>query len=124
MTFDLLNKSYFLLIASGSTLSELSIGYHGSNRGASRFSILFTEEASEISLGDPKVSRTLLLIHASFMIVSWIGATTIGIFSARYCKKLWIGKQFFGKDAWFIVHQAAMSLTWCLTISGDPLKTQ
>lgn len=118
MIFDLTSKNYFLLIASGPTLSELSIGYHGSNRGASRFSALFSEEGADLSLGNTKVSKTLLLIHASFMIVSWIGATSIGIFSARFCKKLWIGTKIFGKDAWFVIHQIAMILTWFLTIAA------
>lgn len=119
MTFDLPNKAYFLLIASGSTLTELSIGYHGGNRAASSSAILFTEDAVYIELSTlPKVSRTLLLIHASFMIVSWIGATSIGVFSARYCKKLWIGMKLFGKDAWFVFHQFAMTLTWILTIAA------
>lgn len=118
MIFDLPTTAYYLLIASGATLTELSIGYHGSNRGASTSAILFTENAVDIGLATPKVSRTLLLIHASFMIVSWIGATSIGIFSARYCKTLWKGTKFFGKDAWFVVHQIAMTSTWVLTISS------
>jgi hypothetical protein len=118
MTFDLANKAYFLLIASGATLTELSIGYHGGNRGASPAAILFTEKGVDIGLASPTVSKTLLLIHASFMIVSWIGATSIGIFSARYFKKLWSGTKIFGKDAWFIVHQVAMTSTWILTIAG------
>lgn len=105
-------------MSSGSTVSELSIGYHGSSRGASRIKINLTEVATEVVLGDPKVSNTLLLIHASFMVVAWIGTTSIGFFSARYFKKLWSGKKMFGKDAWFVVHQVAMSLTWVLVISA------
>jgi hypothetical protein len=118
MSFDLTNKAYFLLIASGSTSTELSIGYHGGSRGASNSSIRFTEEGVSIDLANPKVSRTLLLIHASFMIVSWIGATSIGVFSARYFKTLWKGTKLFGKDAWFVIHQIAMTSTWILTIAG------
>lgn len=117
MTFDLIKNSYYLLMSSGSTSSELSIGFHGINQGASRNPINFSE-ISEISLGDQKVSRTLILLHGCFMIVAWIGSTSIGIFSARYFKKIWGGKQLFGKDIWFVVHHAAMSLTWLLTISA------
>lgn len=105
-------------MSSGSTLSELSIGYHGSNRAASSRAILFTEDANEVDLARPKVSRTLLLIHASFMIFAWIGFTSIGVFAARYFKKIWSGTKIFGKDAWFVVHQISMSLTWILTISA------
>jgi Eukaryotic cytochrome b561 len=52
------------------------------------------------------------------MIVSWVGATSIGIFSARYLKTICNGKKLFGKDIWFIVHLLAMSLTWLLTIAA------
>ena len=60
----------------------------------------------------------MLLIHASFMIFAWIGTTSIGVFAARYFKKIWNGSKMFGKDTWFVVHQVAMSLTWVLTISA------
>lgn len=120
VVFDLISHGYHLLIASGSTFNyELSIGYHDINRGASSHSILFTEDNPIlIRLWNDKVSKTLILLHGSFMIVAWIGATTIGVFSARYMKTLWVGKQVFGKDIWFVVHQVAMSLTWILTIAA------
>lgn len=119
MTFNLVNESYHLLISSGSTASELSIGYHDINRDVSRDSILFTEDNPVIIRPvNQQPSQTLLLLHGSFMIVAWIGATSIGVFSARYMRRIWIGPKLFGKDIWFIVHQVLMSLTWVLTISA------
>lgn len=114
-----MNEPYYLLLSSGSTASELSIGFHDLTHDASRSSILFTEDNPVIILSaNNQPSRILLLLHGSLMIVAWIGATTIGVFSARYFKKIWSGKQIFGKDVWFIVHQVSMSLTWLLTISA------
>lgn len=119
MPFDLTSESFHLLIASGSTVSPLSIGFHDINKGASIEKVVFTEDNPVNLLPvNPQLSRNMLLIHGSFMIVAWIGATSIGVFSARFFKKIWSGKQLFGKDIWFIVHQVSMSLTWLLTISA------
>lgn len=119
MTFDLTSDAFHLLIASGSIALELSISYHNLYRGASREPILFSEDGIEIlSVDNGQVTRNWIMVHGSFMIVAWVGATSIGVFSARFMKKLWIGKQVFGKDIWFIVHQVSMSLTWILTISA------
>lgn len=106
-------------MSSGSTASELSIGYHDINRDSSIDSILFTEDNPMIIRPTNQApSQTLLMLHGSFMIIAWIGATSIGVFSARFMKRVWIGKQLFGKDIWFVVHQFLMCLTWILTIAG------
>lgn len=119
LTFDLEKVAYYLLISSGSTVGPLSIGYHDISRASSAVPTLFTEnEPIEIIPSNDQASKTLVLIHGSFMIVAWIGATAIGTFSARFVKKLWIGKKMFGKDIWFIIHQVSMSLTWILTITA------
>lgn len=117
-TFDLTTEAYYLLFVSGATTSELSIGYHGRDPGRSKKAVRFDEDNPIIIQTDGNLSQTLVMIHGSFMIVAWIGATSIGIFAARYMKKLWIGKKLFGKDVWFIVHQIAMSFTWLLTIAS------
>lgn len=118
ITFNLVSTPYHLLISSGPTAGALSIGGHGVNRVASSNSFLFTENPVEITPADPKYSRILLLLHGSFMIISWIGTSIIGIFSARYFKTIWKGKKAFGLDIWFFIHQASMSTTWILTISA------
>lgn len=109
--------SYYLLMSSGSTVSPLSIGYHDINRGSSNIAVLYSED-NPVEIIQANEQSKMVLIHGSFMIVAWIGATSIGVFSARFMKKLWAGKKAFGKDIWFIVHQVSMSLTWILTISA------
>lgn len=79
LTFDLVNDKHYLLLASGSEVSSDTVNYHDINHEASRNAFLLTE--FNIASGR---SRTMLYIHASFMITAWIGFTSIGIFSARY----------------------------------------
>lgn len=115
VTFDLTSRAYFLMIASGTEITSSSIGYHGPNRAVSALPILFEEDNAFVILPAPD-SKVLVLIHGSFMIVAWIGTTSIGIFAAKHMKTLWEKKQFFGKQIWFLVHQVSMTLTWLLTI--------
>ncbi|CRL04023.1 CLUMA_CG017141, isoform A [Clunio marinus] len=106
-------EQHFLLMSSGSTASPLSIGFHDINYASSTKSLLFTEDPVEIT---SIARKALLVLHGSFMIAAWIGLTAFGIFSARFMKKLWTGKQIFGKDVWFVIHSSSMALTWILTI--------
>lgn len=117
MTFDLIYQPYHLLIASGLAAGDLTINFHDINYGASESAVIFSEtDPPKITI--VTVSKTLMLIHGSFMIVAWIGTTSIGVFSARFLKKLNVRQELFGKAIWFIVHQVMMSLTWLLTIAG------
>jgi hypothetical protein len=79
LTFDLINDKHFLLLASGTELSNDAVGFHDINEDASETAFLLTE--FNIATGR---SRVMLYIHASFMITAWIGFTSIGIFSARF----------------------------------------
>lgn len=117
LTFNLDEQVFFLLISSGSTAAELSIGYHDLNRDVSSSQVRF-DNPMIIRPLNRQPSKTMVLIHGSFMIVAWIGSTSIGVFTARYMRHIWSGKQVFGKDVWFVIHQCAMSLTWVLTISS------
>lgn len=117
MVFDL-SQSHYLLMASGLTASSLTVGYHDINRDSSADAVLFTEENPVlIEAFDDPISHTLVMIHGSFMIVAWVGAASIGIFSAKYMK-IWTGRKLLGKDIWFAIHQVCMSLTWILVISA------
>lgn len=75
-----------------------SVGYH---------------DIGKIATGEPQflsvvsniggASNLLLRLHAAFMLVAWIGTTSIGIILARYFKTTWVGSQLCGKDQWFAV---------------------
>lgn len=113
LSFDLVNEKYHLLLASGDSSVSNSIGRHNIDRESSDESFLLTEFSVVHSR-----SRLMLYLHASFMIVAWIGTTSIGIFSARFLKKTWVDMKIYGRDLWFMTHQVVQSLTWLLTLAG------
>jgi hypothetical protein len=116
-TFNLLTQNFFLLLAAGGSINPDSVGFHGPNRFVSRDSTRLTIPRN-IEGGSAASASTLLLIHGSFMIVAWIGCTSIGIVVARYFKSTWPNRKIAGKDVWFIWHVLCMFLTWILTLAA------
>ncbi|XP_017078932.1 putative ferric-chelate reductase 1 homolog isoform X2 [Drosophila eugracilis] len=112
-TFDLRNGKYHLLVASGSSLKENSVGYHDIGRLPSAQAINLAEVQD---LGGS--SKLLVQLHGAFMIAAWIGTTSLGIIFARYFKQTWVGSQSCGKDQWFAWHRLLMVTTWSLTIAA------
>ncbi|XP_033253434.1 putative ferric-chelate reductase 1 homolog isoform X3 [Drosophila miranda] len=112
-TFDLRRKQYHLLVASGSSLKDNSVGYHDIGRLPSGKAINLAE-VQDLSGS----SNILVQLHGAFMIVAWIGTTSLGISFARYFKQTWVGRQSCGKDQWFAGHRLLMVTTWSLTIAA------
>lgn len=112
-TFDLINQRYHLLLATGKELRDNSVSYHDIGREASA-TALSLSEVSNVSAR----SVLLLRLHGAFMIVAWIGTTSVGILLARYFKQTWVGSQLCGKDQWFAWHRICMILTWLLTMAA------
>ncbi|XP_011186308.1 putative ferric-chelate reductase 1 homolog isoform X2 [Zeugodacus cucurbitae] len=110
-SFDLLNNKYHLLVASGTGLKENSVGYHDIGRlpSGSPINLAIVQDLSGSSV-------LLLRLHGAFMVIAWIGTTSLGIIFARYFKQTWVGKQICGKDQWFVWHRACMVTTWSLTV--------
>ncbi|KAK2706518.1 putative ferric-chelate reductase 1 homolog isoform X2 [Artemia franciscana] len=106
---DLAMKHHLLL--SRGAISGDRISYHGQNKASS------AEPISIASLsGVTSRSDVLIRVHGSMMIVAWIWAASCGILFARYFKQTWVGKQFMGKDLWFVFHRLLMVLVWSLTM--------
>jgi len=111
--FDLDNSTFYLLLARG-PVSEGSgiIGRHTS--------IGWTGE--EVNLGDFNQvagdKGTLIKLHASFMVLSWLLFANLGTFVARYCKNIFMNKQIKGADVWFRIHQTCMTLCVLLCVAG------
>lgn len=112
--FDLVNNKYYLLLAGGYHIDVDSVMQHD-DRGISYSPVLLTIP-QYVRQNEPQ--SVFILIHGSFMIVSWIGLTSIGIVFARYFKKSWSNKKMCGQDVWFIWHLICMLLCWTLTIAG------
>lgn len=83
-------------------------------RAASDHAVFLTDP----SIIEPADTSYMILLHGVFMIVAWIGLTSIGIFLARHYKKTWIRTKTCGKDPWFMWHSICMVLTMLLTISS------
>jgi hypothetical protein len=112
-SFDLENDKFYLLLAGSILLNTNSVGRHvGLDRdvSGSRYRLTDPREVQNVPLS------ALLLTHGSFMIVAWIGLTSIGVVIARYFKASWSKQKIFGKDAWFVWHVCCMFLTWTLTL--------
>ena len=110
--FDLENDKHYLLLAGSPFLQQGNlVGPHQANRGVSGEQFLLTDPR-EVQ----KATRSaLLLTHGSFMIVAWIGLTSIGVVIARYFKTSW-KKKTSGTDSWLLWHICCMFLTWALTL--------
>lgn len=114
MLFDLYDQ-HFLLIAGGTKLRVGSIGVHNA-RLATPTAVYLTGPTTPLA---PAVTTpVLILIHASFMIVAWIGLTSIGIIFARHYKGVWTNERIFGQEVWLICHFTCMALSLLLTIAG------
>ncbi|KAH8261530.1 hypothetical protein KR044_010632, partial [Drosophila immigrans] len=110
-SFDLKNGAYHMLVASGSSLKENSVGYHDIGR-------LPSSKPINLAVVQELGGSTMLLVrlHGAFMIAAWIGTTSLGIIFVRYFKQTWVGSQTCGKDQWFAWHRMLMVTTWTLTV--------
>ena len=77
---------------------ENGAGYHDLGRlpASKAIHLSLVQELS----GAPAI---LVRLHGAFMIIAWIGTTSLGILLARYFKQTWVGSQLCGKDQWFAV---------------------
>ena len=57
-------------------------------------------------------------VHGAMMVAAWVCAASMGILFARYYRQTWVGKQFMGKDLWFVV---SVSL-WCPSHDGRSFR--
>ncbi|XP_008544958.1 putative ferric-chelate reductase 1 homolog [Microplitis demolitor] len=111
--FDLANRAYCLLLASGTSLKSNGVGFHD---------LAYRGSDKPIKLADIREivasSDLLIRIHGALMIASWIGTASIGILMARYYKQTWLRSPICGKDQWFAWHRFFMILTWSMTIAA------
>lgn len=114
INFDLITNQFNLMIVAGSSMKNANrVGFHD---------IVYEVTESPLSLASvgqaSGSSKLLLKLHGSFMIVAWLGTSSIGIVLARYFRQTWVGRQLGGKDIWFAYHRILMVLTWLLSTAG------
>ncbi|XP_056640678.1 putative ferric-chelate reductase 1 homolog [Diorhabda sublineata] len=111
--FDLARDSYHVLVASGSQVKQNGVGYHD---------LVFSASGDKRALSDTSevkaASKLLIHLHGAFMLVAWIGTTSIGVLLARYFRQTWVGSTLMGKDIWFAWHRIFMVSTWLLTMAA------
>lgn len=101
------------MLASGETLRANMVDLH--DRAAVTGESVYLTIPANIA---PAPRSVLILIHGAFMIVAWIGLTSIGIYIARHYKKALGTTKSGGSHVWFIAHAICMVLTLSLTIAG------
>ncbi|KAI2807574.1 DOMON domain-containing protein frrs1L [Blomia tropicalis] len=114
--FDLKESQYYIMMAYG-RLATLN-NFH-------RKEIHMDKVVSE-SLIDFKLvgfisahsKMFLVKLHASFMVLAWVGFVSIGIITARYFKPLWLSHSMFGVRIWFAIHRSCMIMSIILITIG------
>ncbi|KAG8009277.1 Ferric-chelate reductase 1 [Nibea albiflora] len=104
------NKTYHLMFAHGS-----------SNNGQIQFHTATFISSEKVDISRPQLIRKtgrphVIKAHGALMLVAWMTMGSLGMMVARYLKRLAKGQSLWGKDVWFLVHVAVMSVTIATTI--------
>uniref|UniRef100_A0A8C5HWQ8 Putative ferric-chelate reductase 1 n=1 Tax=Gouania willdenowi TaxID=441366 RepID=A0A8C5HWQ8_GOUWI len=67
----------------------------------------------------PKARRPdIIKAHGALMLIAWMTTGSLGMITARYLKEIAKGQRLCGRDVWFVVHVAVMSMTVAATVIG------
>ncbi|XP_071341641.1 putative ferric-chelate reductase 1 [Trachinotus anak] len=104
------NKTYYLMFAHGPS-SNGQIQIHAAT-------FISTEK---IDISRPQTVRKagwphIIKAHGALMLIAWMTTGSLGMMVARYLKGVAKGQNLWGKDIWFLVHVAVMSVTTAATI--------
>uniref|UniRef100_A0A4W6EYT5 Uncharacterized protein n=1 Tax=Lates calcarifer TaxID=8187 RepID=A0A4W6EYT5_LATCA len=94
-----LNNTYYLMFAHGPTTNG-NVG-------------IVTDK---IDISNSCSIPTLNYVSGTLMLIAWMTTGTLGMMVARYMKGMAKGQNLCGKDVWFLVHVAVMSVTVAATI--------
>ncbi|CAG5895661.1 unnamed protein product [Menidia menidia] len=102
-------KSYHLMFAHGP-----------SNRGGIQIHTGTFISANKIDVSRPSLAPKaglpcLIQAHGALMLIAWMTLGSVGMMVARYLRAAAGGLNFWGKDVWFLVHAAVMSVTLAAT---------
>ncbi|KAM6970868.1 putative ferric-chelate reductase 1 [Tautogolabrus adspersus] len=105
-----INKNYHLLFAHGP-----------SNKGDIAFHKATFISDDKIDISRPQLVRKgglphFIKAHGALMLIAWMTMGSLGMMVARYRHGYAKGKKLWGKDIWFLVHVAVMSLTVATTV--------
>ncbi|XP_041823449.1 putative ferric-chelate reductase 1 isoform X2 [Melanotaenia boesemani] len=104
-----LNKTYYLLFAYGPS-SNGNIQFHtGTFASTNKMDITTPSVASHDDFS------SIMRAHGALMLIAWMTTGSLGMLVARYLKRAGKGFKLCGKDFWFVVHVAVMSVTLAAT---------
>ncbi|XP_062297929.1 putative ferric-chelate reductase 1 [Scomber scombrus] len=99
------NMAYYLMYAHGPSSNGL-IQFHADTFISSDKIDISRPQLVTIGVWPP-----IIKVHGSLMLIAWMTTGSLGMMVARYLKGLAKGQNLWGKDVWFLVHVAVMSLT-------------
>ncbi|XP_053198351.1 putative ferric-chelate reductase 1 [Scomber japonicus] len=99
------NMAYYLMYAYGPSSNGL-IQFHADTFISSDKIDISRPQLVTIGVWPP-----IIKAHGSLMLIAWMTTGSLGMMVARYLKGLAKGQNLWGKDVWFLVHVALMSLT-------------
>ncbi|XP_039982164.1 putative ferric-chelate reductase 1 isoform X1 [Xiphias gladius] len=104
------DKTYHLMFAHGPS-SNGQIQFHAST-------FISTDK---IDISRPWIVRKagwphIIKAHGALMLIAWMTMGSLGMMTARYLKGVAKGQNLWGKDVWFLVHVAVMSVTTTATV--------
>ncbi|XP_022620794.1 putative ferric-chelate reductase 1, partial [Seriola dumerili] len=105
-----LKNSYYLLFAHGP-----------SSRGQIQFHTATFISTDKVHISRPQTIREagrppIIRAHGALMLTAWMTAGSLGMMVARYLRGMAQGQTLWGKDVWFLVHVAVMSVTTAATV--------
>uniref|UniRef100_A0A665V8J6 Uncharacterized protein n=1 Tax=Echeneis naucrates TaxID=173247 RepID=A0A665V8J6_ECHNA len=103
------DKTYYLMLV------------HGPSRNGNIEFVATFISAEKINIFKPQtLSKArwphIMKAHGALMLIAWMTTGSLGMIVARYLKGVAKGQSLWGKDVWFLVHVAVMSVTTAATI--------
>ncbi|CAB4066372.1 unnamed protein product [Lepeophtheirus salmonis] len=105
------DSQYYLLLAKGSLSSDGTKLSKHMDKSATSNPIDF-KSTTIVKAG----SYILYQLHGIFMVIAWLGCSSMGMLIARYYKNTWTKIQIADKDLWFVIHQILMITALVLSL--------
>ncbi|XP_049423044.1 putative ferric-chelate reductase 1 [Epinephelus fuscoguttatus] len=104
------NRTYYLMFAHGPS-SDGRIQFHTDT-------FISTDK---VDISRPRLVRKagwpyIIKAHGALMLIAWMTTGSLGMMVARYLKEVTKRRKLYGKDVWFLIHLAVMSMTVAATI--------
>ncbi|XP_049889937.1 putative ferric-chelate reductase 1 [Epinephelus moara] len=104
------NRTYYLMFAHGPS-SDGRIQFHTGT-------FISTDK---VDISRPRLVRKagwpyIIKAHGALMLIAWMTTGSLGMMVARYLKEVTKRQKLCGKDVWFLIHLAVMSMTVAATI--------